>query len=627
LNHGNIFGRKPARKETKCMRTISLWLGLALQIGCGGRAASQLKISGVTVSSTTSSQATIHWATNNASDSQVGLAPSPSSTFAFTPCCEPTGTRSHLVVLSGLTAATTYKFIARSFDGATRVVSKVGEFTTSEASGQNRVADSRGDRLPAFPGAQGAGAASVGGSGRAGGAPKVYEIVNLDDQGGTCNEDKCSGSLRFCLEGSGPRTCVFRVSGRISPQSRLAIYNPYVTVAGQSAPGGGIVLGGATQNGEVIFISTHDVVMRYLTYDGNNPNTPTGPETGTVGFEIASGNAYNIVLDHISARWWGNKAFPLLSNDVGNAHNITYQWILAYEPNESHPVGVGSDATAGSAFLTTEIDFHHNLFADIDHRVPFINGGRNIRWINNIVYNWNHYAALSNGGAQIDYIGNKYVDGNLSRDKVHEFLANGNNDDPKDLSDNCIDSNPCDNPGPPGLYFLNNVGRHNATATTVPNDDGQIAMTRQGWEGGETGDRNSTGPMPSNWFRKEPLPAEKFPIQVDSVTGLDSVLPATVGNSQRLDCDGNWASNRDVHDARIIEQYKTRGKGAAFSGQFSSPAIPAGAPCDSSLHDGIPDAWKRAHGLSLTDRELWSRKAPNGYTYLENYLNGTDPAR
>jgi pectate lyase len=612
------------------MKGVLLWFFAALLAGCSMPAPRPLKISGVTVSSITESQAAVHWATNNPSDSQVGFATISSANFEFTPCCEPTGTRSHLVILNGLRPATRYDFIARSFDSATHATSDAGDFTT-EPPHRDPARDPRAGAgkasLPAFPGAQGAGAASVGGSGRAGGLPKVYEVVNLDDQGGACNGDKCSGSLRFCLEGLGPRTCVFRVSGLISPQSRLGVYNPYLTVAGQTAPGGAIVLGGPNQHGEVIFIATHDVVMRYLTYDGNNPNTPTGPRTGTVGFEIASGNAYNIVLDHISARWWGNKAFAQLSNDVGNDHNITYQWILAYEPHMTHPVGVGSDATAGSAFLTTEIDFHHNMFANIDHRLPFINGGRNIRWVNNLVYNWNQYAGLSNGGAQIDYIGNKYVDGNLSREKVHEFLANGNNDDPKDLSDNCIGSNPCDNPGPPGLYFLNNIGRHNAIATMVPNDDGQIAMTRQGWEGGETGDRNSTGPMPSTWFRKAPLPVEEFPIRVDRVDDLDSVLLATVGNSRRLDCDGNWVSNRDVHDARIIDQYKIRSEGAYFVGQFSSPAISTETPCASSLHDGILDAWKKAHGYSLTDGAFWSRKAANGYTYLENYLNGTNPAR
>jgi hypothetical protein len=76
------------------------------------------------------------------------------------------------------------------------------------------------------------------------------------------------------------------------------------------------------------------------------------------------------------------------------------------------------------------------------------------------------------------------------------------------------------------------------------------------------------------------------------------VLLATVGNSQRLDCEGKWVSKRDTHDARIIEQYRERREGAAFSGQYSSPPIPSGTPCTASLHDGIPDAWKKMHGIA-----------------------------
>jgi hypothetical protein len=600
-----------------------LWVSLTTQAGCG-----QTPLSAVHVSAVTPSQATIEWSTRRLADSRVGFAVTPSTSYTFTSCCQPAGTKAHVVLLDQLAPATNYNYIVQSFDGSSHLVSPVAEFTTAVASGDAQADQKRASHpgpVHAFPEAQGAGAASAGGSGRSGGAPRIFEVTNLDDHGGSCNTDRCSGSLRFCLEATGPRTCVFRVSGLIEPQSRLAIGNPYITVAGQTSPGG-IVLGGPNQHGEVIFISTHDVIVRYLTYDGNNPDTPTGPDTGTVGFEIASGNTFNIVLDHISARWWGNKAFPVLSNDAGNGHNLTFQWILAYEPDHRHPVGPNTDATSGSSLQTTDIDFHHNVFVNIDHRIPFINGGRNIRWVNNLVFNWNQYAALSNGGAYIDYIGNKYVDGNLSQRKVHEFLANGNNNDAEDQSDNCIGKNPCDNPGPPSLFLLNNIGRNNTVATTVPNDPGQLAMTRQGYEGGETGDPNSTGPMPSNWFRNTPLPQEAFPITQDSVTNLESVLLGTVGNSRRLDCDGRWVSSRDTHDARIINQYQLRGRGELFRNQFSSAAISAGTPCQSSLHDGIPDQWKKAHGLSLTDSALWFNTAPNGYTYLENFLNGTNPA-
>jgi pectate lyase len=460
---------------------------------------------------------------------------------------------------------------------------------------------------PAFPEVQGGGAESVGGRGGI-----VMEVTNLNDTG--------SGSLRACLEASGPRTCVFRVSGLITGKSRMQISNPYITIAGQTAPGGGIVVGGPTQQGEQIFISTHDVVIRYLTYDGNNPTTVTGPDGGTVGFELASGNIYNVVLDHLSGRWWGNKPFLALSNDAGNVHDITYQWIMCYEPNAGHPVGPMADATSGSARQSVNIDWHHSFFANTGHRLPLVDVG-SMRWVNNIVYNWNYYAALTWGGAKMDYIGNKYVPGNLNSGNTnHEFDSDGNNDDPSDQSDNCIGGNPCDNPGPPSLYLVNNLGPHNSSVTTSPNDGGQKAMTQQGWEGGDRG-----GDIPSSWFRSSPQQAATFPIQADSVSDLDNVVLNTVGNSQHLDCGGNFVNNRDSQDARVIAQYKANGPGNFFTGQFNAPSIPAGSACTESEHDGIPDEWKQANGLSTTDSTLYKQTAPNGYTYLENYLNGTSP--
>jgi hypothetical protein len=438
------------------------------------------------------------------------------------------------------------------------------------------------------------------------------EVTNLNDSG--------SGSLRACLEASGPRTCVFRVSGLITGKSRMQIKNPYITIAGQTAPGGGIVVGGPNQQQEQIFISTHDVVVRYVTYDGNNPNTPTGPDTGTVGFELASGNVYNVVLDHITGRWWGNKPFLALSNDSGNVHDVTYQWIMCYEPNAGHPVGPMGDATSGSARNSVNIDWHHSFFANTGHRLPLVDIG-SMRWVNNIVYNWDFFAALTWGGAKMDYIGNKYVPGNLNAGNTnHEFDSNPNNDDPSDQADNCIGGNPCDNPGPPSLYVVNNLGPHNSSVTTVPNDSGQKAMTQQGWEGGDRG-----GPIPSSWFRNSPLQSETFPINADSVAELDNIMLNTVGNSQHLDCSGNFVSNRDSHDARVIAQYKSNGPGKFFSGQFSAPSIAEGSACTESMHDGIPDQWKKLNGLSTTDSTLYKQTAPNGYTYLENYLNGTEP--
>ena len=102
--------------------------------------------------------------------------------------------------------------------------------------------------VPAFPGAQGGGAASVGGRGGA-----VIEVTNLNDSG--------TGSLRACVTASGPRTCVFRVGGTIVLQDYLTIQNPFLTIAGQTAPGGGIQIRG---NGIVIKYPAHDIVVRYI---------------------------------------------------------------------------------------------------------------------------------------------------------------------------------------------------------------------------------------------------------------------------------------------------------------------------------------------------------------------------
>jgi hypothetical protein len=473
--------------------------------------------------------------------------------------------------------------------------------------------------LVAFPGAQGSGAASVGGRGGS-----VIEVTTLADGG--------AGSLRAALAASGPRTIVFRVAGCITSLSRLPVANPFVTIAGQTSPGG-IVLGGANQSGEQLFISTHDVIARYLSYDGNNPNTPTGPDTGTVGFELASGNVYNVILDHLSAFHWGNKVIPTLSNASGNnVHDITVQWCLFYEPNAAHPVVIELDATAGSALLSVNQDFHHNVAINWDHRFGLFDI-RSSRWVNNIGFNWNQFACLSWGGFQGDYIGNKYVDGNLSQDTVHVFLANGNNADPNDPSDNCQGGNPCDNPGPPSFYLLNNTGRAGntpngpmVTPTSVANDAGQVSMTAQGWEGGETGNPNSEGPWPASWFRATPLPAAVAPIVADLVQALDAVLLPTVGNSQILNAQGQWVNTRIAGDARVIAQYQARGPGQLFNGQYPAPVITQGTPYPSQWHNGLSDVWVQANGLDTSDANLNNKVMPSGMTVLECFLAGMPPA-
>ena len=422
------------------------------------------------------------------------------------------------------------------------------------------------------------------------------------------------------------------MSGLITQKSALRITSPYLTIAGQTAPGE-IVIGGAGQSGQGLFISTHDVVVRYLTYDGNDPGKACNHDVGTVGTELASGNVYNVVLDHLSQRWWGNKTMEFLSNDAGNVHDVTSQWNLLYEPCSGHPVVTEPDTTTGSELASVNQDWHHNMAINYDHRWPLLNI-RSLRWVNNVGYNGIQNRRSFNfnfwGGLQADIIGNKYVDGPQSRNAVYDITGNG---DPNNWLDPADCRPHCDNLGLPGLYLLNNVGHPKdqtgstpIPATNIVNDTGQISLTHQGWEGGQDWTRLlPVGAMPSSWFRNMPLPAQQFPIIADPVTNLDIVLTPIVGNSLGLDCSGNWVSHRDEADARVIAQYQARGPGQLFNRQYHAPPIPSGPYCIESLHDGIPDQWKSRYALSTTDSGLGSHVSPTGYTYLEDYLDGLNP--
>jgi pectate lyase len=499
-------------------------------------------------------------------------------------------------------------YTAPSKPGTDTVTATSDADSTKSATATVTVSSPNNGPLPAFPGAQGGGAAAVGGRGG-----QVIEVTNLNDSG--------SGSLRACLEASGPRTCIFRVAGIITPASQLKVQNPFLTIACQTAPGE-IIIGGPRISGEALFISTHDVIVRYCTFSADNIDVSAGPDTGTMNIEIANGDNYNIVFDHITTRWAGNKLWLALSNYVGPNHLITTQWSLFYEPHADHPVGPGTGtnpgctATSSSACFSSsehDIDFHHNLFANMSHRIPE-SVNYSTRWINNIVFNWEFYASAWLGAMHVDEIGNKYVPGNMnSGAQKHEIH---------------FTSTSSSLPGDPSVYLADNIGPNRPD----PSGD-QYAMANQ--IGGENG--SEQGPLPSSWIRISPMADTAYPIVVDAVTNLDAILMPTVGNSQHLDCTGNWVSHRDSADTRIVNQYKNGGPGGFWpngviiagtspvptpSAEWTDQPVTNFSSCTESQHDGIPDDWKSAQGLSTTDSNLYKEVAPNGYTYLENYING-----
>jgi hypothetical protein len=465
--------------------------------------------------------------------------------------------------------------------------------------------------LAAFPGAQGGGAASAGGRGGV-----VMEVTNTHDSG--------DGSLRNCISASGARTCVFRVAGIFTPQSQLRAADPFLTIACQTAPGE-VIIGGPNTAQDTLFIATHDVTVRYCTFSADNPSVAAGPDTGTMNIEIADGDNYNIILDHVTTRWAGNKLWATVSNFVGPNRSITTQWSMFYEPHAGHPVGPSTStspfcqATSGNPCFSAgehDIDFHHNMFVDIHHRIPETTNA-STRFVNNVVFNWGFYASEWLGAIHVDEIGNKYVAGNLNSSAQSKEIH--------------LTSNNSFLPGNPSAYLSGNIGPNQSNPS-----GNQYAMAAQ--ITGENGDEE--GSVPSSWIRSSPMANTEFPIAADPVGNLDAILTPTVGNSQHLDCDGNWVSHRDAADQRIISQYKARSSGGFWpngitdagtssipspsSAWTDNPVTSGFSACTESQHDGIPDQWKKALGLSTEDPKLYKVTAPNGYTYLENYLNGPD---
>ena len=257
-------------------------------------------------------------------------------------------------------------------------------------------------RRLAFPGAEGAGKYAIGGRGG-----DVYHVTNLNDSG--------EGSLRYGIENAtGPRTIVFDVSGVIQLQSRLVCSKPYITIAGQTAPGIGIML-----RDYEFGANSDDGITRFLRFrygHGDDWNgTSANQNTGNAGGLSAN---YGI-MDHCLLGWGSDETFS-----TRGAKNITFQHSLIGESlnqnghknywDDNHSVQHGYAATVGGDVAS----LHHNLLAHNEGRNWSLGGGVDatntfsgrMNIYNNVCYNWGGRA--TDGGAhQVNFVGNYYKKG------------------------------------------------------------------------------------------------------------------------------------------------------------------------------------------------------------------------
>jgi pectate lyase len=496
--------------------------------------------------------------------------------------------------------------------------------------------------VPAFPGAEGGGALSRGGRGGS-----VYRVTNLNDAG--------PGSLRACVEASGPRTCVFTTGGRINLSSVMLVTNPYLTIAGQTAQGGGIEVVGTYQGNYVLRIYTHDVVIRYLRLFNGATCTQDSQGCGVVAI---NDGAQNVILDHVTAAFTQDENISVWCGASPCPSNVTVSWSLNAWPLADHPTGTAIGAESSSLDQTLlDVDYHHNYYVDASSRAP-LGSGRRARWAYNAVLNWYNYGArYSNGSTSIDFVGNIY---------------------------RCGGRTPCSGsttrqaitfapewywlPGTPSVYFHNNVWK-NADGTTKVAGNLSDTTSWQAWAyvvASSSATSESTTPAPGNWRTGMPLAAAGIPIAAsggvpyagyavaangsnletqlfDSTATGDAARGTAygpVGASRRLDCAGNWVDNRDGLWNRAILEYVGGGDPAYApmggvsslpttqtaicwaSGQCGIPSLAAGTACADSDSDGIPDAYEDANGLNKLSAADAQALQPDGHTNLEHYLSG-----
>lgn len=452
--------------------------------------------------------------------------------------------------------------------------------------------------VPAFPGAQGGGAGSVGGRGG-----QVIEVTNLNDSG--------AGSLRACVTALGPRTCVFTVSGTIQLQTGLRVNNPYLTVAGQTAPGGGILLSGPNNTDYgMVMIYAHDVIWQYTRIrKGFTFACSDGVGTDCGATLMTYSPAYNVMLDHNSVSWNQDEGISVWSNATPSAKNVTISWNLVAEPLAGHPTGmlVGGQTPAFSV-ETTDIDFHHNLTMNNGHRNPLL-VNKSSRMVNNIYYNQYFYTGQVGGGIMTDFVGNLYKKGPLYASggfNFHEIQAwNGSNGN--SLA------------GDPSIYLSGNIGWNQTSAT----GDQWLLTSRVTGENGS----ESAGAIPSTWKRTSPQSGTTYPIVAEPVANLEGSIASIVGASRRVDCNGNWVANRDSVDTRLISQYQNDTGITSLIANESQvggfPTIASGTACSDTDSDGMPDVWETAKGLNPNSAADRNSIAASGYTNLEQYINGT----
>jgi hypothetical protein len=402
--------------------------------------------------------------------------------------------------------------------------------------------------LPAFPGAEGFGSTTPGGRGG-----RVIEVTILDDSG--------PGSFREACMASGARTVVFRVGGRIQLQSDIEIRNPFITIAGQTAPGGGICISGAP-----LRVYTHDVIIRGLRLRLGDSSARDGL---VIGSSADPEIAYNIIVDHCSVSWSMDENISTWRP----CHDITFQWCISSEAllhdeggtMESYGFLIGDNAT--------NVSVHHCLIAHNKDRSPLLGLNSRSEVVNNLVYNWRWWGTATKPSARGNVIGNYYKAGlNWTGGKGV------------------------------GLQYTDGVTLF---------VKGNIGPGREA----DTGD---------DWLVVNGSDANRSLSAVISPSGIRTSNAADIYELVLNNAGANVPA-RDAVDQRVVKSVRDgTGNHISSQNQVGGwPVYDSGTPPTDTDHDGMPDAWELAHGLAPSNpADANADRNGDGYTNIEEYING-----
>ena len=459
--------------------------------------------------------------------------------------------------------------------------------------------------IPAFPGAEGGGAYTPGGRGG-----KVMVVTSLADRG--------PGTLREACEAGGARIVVFNVSGVIHLESPINIRAPYITIAGQTAPGDGICVTGAS-----VLMDTHDIVIRHMRF--RRGQTDVAFRDDALGGNCVG----NVIIDHCSASWGLDENMSVYRHvynrdSLGRGLklptvNITIQNSIFSECLDMYNHSFGATIGGHNSM------FCRNLFASNISRNCSIGMNGDFNFVNNITFNWwNRTVDGGDNTSRLNIINNNFKPGPITpKDKLIAYRIVK----PESGRDKA-------NRGVYGRAYVDGNRVH-----------GNSRVTKNNWDGGV---QPGVDEAQMEATLKQIKMDKPFPMPNVTIMDANKAYQFVLSNA------GATFPKRDAVDERIVKSVKT-GKAiyAKDAREFVSPYVKRRLPADSYKQgiithpqqvgglpeykgtsyldtdkDGMPDAWEIRYGLNPNDASDAVKDCNgDGYTNIEKYINGIDPTQ